>query len=29
MTFLGCVHEGNVMNAYNRAPLNSRREEHQ
>lgn len=29
MTFLGCVHEGGVMNAYNRAPLNSRREEHE
>ena len=28
MTFLGCVHERDVMNAYNRALLKSRREEH-
>lgn len=29
MTFLGCVHERDVMNAYNRALLKSRREEHE
>ncbi len=28
MTFIGCVHERDVMNAYNRALLKSRREEH-
>ena len=29
MTFLGCVHERDVMKAYNRALLKSRREEHE